>query len=106
MNQEERTIGDDGTREIIGAFYYVYNALGAGFLESVYSLAMRRVLERNGHRVRTEVRVPIYFEGSILAQPRLDMLVDERIIVEIKSTESVRRSADGRDDLRAPPSSP
>jgi len=76
---------DDLTRIIIGAFYYVYNRLGYGFLESVYMAALARVLEKRGLRVAREVLVPVHFEGEIIAYQRLDMVVEDKIIIEGKA---------------------
>lgn len=80
------------TRSIIGAFYYVYNQLGYGFLEAVYAEALARTLKRRGHRVQREVRVLIYFDGEPLMRQRLDMVVDGRVIVELKSTHGLSLS--------------
>jgi GxxExxY protein len=74
------------TGSIIGAFYYVYNQLGYGFLEKIYCEALARTLAKRGHNVEREVRIPIYFEGQIVGLQRVDMLVDSRVIVENKST--------------------
>lgn len=73
------------TRSIIGSFFYVYNTLGFGFTEKVYSLAMEKVLRRKGHKVQREVKIAIYFEGEFLCDQRADMLVDDRVIVENKA---------------------
>jgi len=75
------------TRSIIGAFYTVYRVLGFGFLEHIYSAAMDRELTRRGHRVAREVLVPVYYLGDLIGYQRLDMLVDDRVIVENKATE-------------------
>jgi GxxExxY protein len=77
------------TSEIIRGFYYVYNRLGHGFLESVYAAALERVLTRWGFKVAREVKVAIYFEGEILKYQRIDMLVNDRVIVENKAGESL-----------------
>jgi len=74
------------TSAIIGAFYEVYNRLGYGFLEHVYSLALERELVERGHSVRREVVVTIYYKGKPLTTQRLDMIVDEKVVVENKST--------------------
>ena len=74
------------TGSIIGAFYYVYNQLGYGFLEKIYAEAMRRTLEKLGHRVQREVSVPVYLEQDVVGIQRIDMLVDSEVIVENKST--------------------
>lgn len=71
---------------VIGAFYEVYNSLGHGFLEHVYSLAMERELLARGHSVARELAVMISYKGQELTWQRLDMVVDEKLVVEIKST--------------------
>ena len=74
------------TAGIIGAFYEVYNRLGFGFLEHVYSLALERELVERGHFVQREVVVTITYKGKPLTKQRLDMVVDECVVVENKST--------------------
>ena len=73
------------TGAVIGAFYDVYNALGNGFLEHIYKAALDRELRAHGHRVAREVSVTILYKGEELATQRLDMLVDDVLIVEVKS---------------------
>ena len=82
------------TRAIIGAFFLVYNKLGYGFLESVYAGALESVLTKAGHCVAREVRVPIYFDDEIIAHQRIDMIVDGKVIVELKATELLARIAE------------
>jgi GxxExxY protein len=74
------------THSIIGAFYDVYKALGVGFLENVYVLALERELLARKHRVAREVSVPVFYKGEELCRQRLDMVVDGKVIVETKST--------------------
>ena len=81
------------THSVIGAFYQVYNALGFGFLEHVYALALERELRDRGHHVRREVYVPVLYKGEELAKQRIDMLVDDRLVVEAKSTKELHRTA-------------
>ena len=81
------------TRSVIGAFYEVYGTLGYGFLEHVYEAAMDRELATRGHRVGRQVAVRITYKGADLATQRLDMLVDDRVIVEIKSTPELARTS-------------
>lgn len=71
---------------IIGAFFTVYNRLGFGFLESIYLKCLEILLRKKGLLVEREVPVEIWFEGELVGQHRLDMLVERRIIVEGKST--------------------
>jgi GxxExxY protein len=81
------------TRSVIGAFYDVYNRLGFGFVERVYSLALERELAARGHRVSREEFVTIYYRGEPLVDQRLDMVVDRKLILEIKSTWQLPASA-------------
>ncbi len=74
------------TQSVIGAFYDVYNALGFGFLEHVYVMALERELLARGHSVGREVWVPVSYKGAELTRQRLDMVVDEKLIVETKAT--------------------
>ena len=77
------------TRSVIGAFYNVYNTLGYGFLEHVYAMALERELLARGHRVGREVSVSIVYKGLPLTSQRLDLVVDEKLIVEAKSTQNL-----------------
>ena len=78
------------TQSVIGAFYEVYNTLGFGFLEGVYSSAMERELMLRGHTVEREVQVRVRYKGAELATQRLDMVVENKLLLEVKST-SLRR---------------
>jgi GxxExxY protein len=79
------------THLIIGGFFRVYNQLGFGFLEHVYSAALERELRTRGLRVSREYSVRIYYDGSELCQQRLDFVVNEKVVVENKSTFELRR---------------
>lgn len=77
---------EDLTRSVIGAFFETYNILGFGFLEHIYVLALERELTERGHRIGREVSVPVFYKGTELGRQRIDMIVDERIVVEVKSS--------------------
>ncbi len=81
------------THSIIGAFYDVYNTLGFGFLEHVYVLALERELLARGHRVARELSVRVLYKGQELCTQRLDMVVDDKVVVETKSTFDLHPSA-------------
>ena len=72
---------------IVGGALEVYNELGYGFSEAVYSRALALVLSAKGLLVEREVLVKVPFRGVIVGTHRLDMLIEKRIIVENKSTE-------------------
>jgi GxxExxY protein len=82
-------IEEELTRSVIGAFFDVYNTLGYGFLAHVYALALERELLDRGHRVGREVSVNIVYKGLPLTSQRLDFVVDEKLVVEAKSTQTL-----------------
>jgi GxxExxY protein len=81
------------TRSIIGAFYTVYTKLGFGFLEHLYVKALERELRARGHTVAREVCVRVMYDGEELGTQRLDMIVDGKVVVEIKSTYELHKAA-------------
>ena len=77
--------------QIRGAIYDVYRKLGPGLLESVYEEAMTYELEKRGLTVERQLEVPIHYDGQILKTPlRLDLLVQKRIVVELKSVKELQ----------------
>jgi GxxExxY protein len=78
---------------VINAFFEVYNAHGYGFLEAVYSRSMVHALEKRGIEVAREVPIDVFFDGHLVGHHRLDLLVDRRIVLEIKATEQLSQAA-------------
>ena len=75
---------------IIGAAIDVHRELGPGLIESVYERCLVHLLRETGLHVETQVPVPIVFRGIELGKPlRLDVIVEHRIIVEVKAIESI-----------------
>jgi len=81
--------GHELTHTIIGGFYEVYHLLGYGLLETVYASALLRELGSRGLRVEREVWIDVFYKGDAVSKQRLDMVVDDCVILEIKSTERV-----------------
>ena len=79
------------THSVIGAFFAVHNSLGFGFLESIYTRAMQVELEFRGHRVVREHPVTIVYRGVEIGRHRLDLVVDDKLILESKATEQLQR---------------
>ena len=80
------------TFEIRGAIYDVYKALGTGLLESVYEEALVVELEQRGLKVEKQKQVPILYKGNTLkTELRLDLLVEDQVIVELKSVEEMKK---------------
>ena len=90
---EHQLVEEQLTRSAIGAFYTTYNTLGFGFLEQVYMMALERELRARGHVVGREVYVPVFYQGEVIARQRIDMIVDERLIIEAKSSQELPKSA-------------
>lgn len=80
------------TYEIRGAVYDVYKELGPGLLESVYEEALCFELEQRGLTVERQVQVPIKYKGNVLkTELRLDVFVENQVIVELKSVEEMKK---------------
>ena len=80
------------TYQVRGAVYDVYKALGPGLLESVYEEALVFELEQRGLKVERQKQVPIVYKGSQLkTELRLDLLVEDCVIVELKSVEEMKK---------------
>ena len=77
----------DLTRVIIGAFFDVYNELGYGFLELVYRRALAVRLQELRLNVRQEVPFALDYHGVEVGHYRADLIVDDAVIVEVKSAE-------------------
>ena len=91
------------TYHVVGAFFEVYRTLGFGFLEHVYREAMAKELVDRGIAVQKEVLVPVWYKGVIISRQRVDLIVADKVVVEIKSTEllSPNASRQLRNYLRA-----
>jgi GxxExxY protein len=76
---------------IRGAIFTVYNELGPGLLESAYEAVLSHVLRKKGLYVEQQVELPIVFDGLKLEGGyRIDMLVNDLVIVELKSVEILK----------------
>jgi GxxExxY protein len=81
------------TRSVIGGFYEVYNELRYGLLENLYRSALVLELRDRGHHVEREVHVGVTYKGRPIGTQRLDLVVDGKLIVEVKSTHDLSPSA-------------
>lgn len=76
--------------DAIGASFEVYNALGPGLLESVYEKALIHELKLRGLNVSSQVPVEIVYKGETVgAVLRLDIIVNDTLIIELKSVEAL-----------------
>ncbi|NTW60684.1 MAG: GxxExxY protein [Nitrospirae bacterium] len=77
------------TEKIIEAFYNVYNTLGHGFLEKVYENALLIELKKLGLLAVTQSPIQVRYNGSVIGEYFADILVENRIIVEIKAAKTI-----------------
>ncbi|MEE0895456.1 MAG: GxxExxY protein [Bacteroidales bacterium] len=80
----------DISYEIIGCAYEVHRTLGPGLLESVYQKALVQELKLRGFKVKSEVDIEINYKGvNVGSDLRLDIIVNDTIIIELKSVETI-----------------
>ena len=76
------------TAQIVDAAYRIQTQLGPGLLETVYEVALAFELQRRGLQVRRQVPIPVEYEGVKFDEGfRADLLVENSVIVELKSVE-------------------
>jgi len=80
------------TSRIIEAAISVHTELGPGLLESVYSAAMVIELSLMGIDAKNEIAVPVFYRGNKIADEgfRMDLLVEDTVIVELKSVDTIK----------------
>lgn len=80
------------TYKILKCLYEVHNELGPGLLESIYEEAAAKELTTRGFHVERQVPVPVFYKGERLGNDlRLDLIVDDKIILELKSVTEYRK---------------
>jgi len=77
------------TDKIMGCIYDVYNALGYGFVEKVYENALVIKLKQIGLDVVQQAPIRVLFEGQLIGEFVADLLVDKKVIVEIKAVSTL-----------------
>jgi GxxExxY protein len=81
---------NDISYDIRGAAFTVHSNLGPGLLESVYEFAMAHELSKMGYEVRTQFGLPVVYDGIKLELGfRIDLLVNDLVVVEIKSVDAL-----------------
>lgn len=84
--EQEELIG----KAVVNAAYKVHKVLGPGLLEKVYEVCMAYELKKAGFQVQRQVDIPIFYDGLVFDEGlRLDILVDDLVIVELKAVDLV-----------------
>ena len=76
---------DPLTEKIIGCAYKVHSELGPGFTGGIYHNALKIVLENNELKYQTEKSYNISFQGKHVGRLRLDLLIEDKVVVEVKA---------------------
>jgi GxxExxY protein len=77
------------TGSIIGCAMKVHSVMGSGFQEVIYQRCLAIELERNGIHFVREFEMPVYYEGQQVGTRRVDFLVEETVMVEIKAVSAL-----------------
>lgn len=77
-------------RDIVDCAFHLHRDLGPGLLESVYEIVLAKLLADRGYRVRRQVPIPITYAGFSFDEGfRADLLVEDAVLVELKSVENL-----------------
>ena len=83
---------EEVARVVVDRAYHLYRDLGPGLLESVYEIVLAGALARSGLRVERQKPIPIEHDGMSFADAfRIDLLIENTVIVEIKSVETLAK---------------
>ncbi len=78
------------SRDVLDAAFKIHAAFGPGLLESVYEALLAVELEKRGHKVERQKWISFKYEGVDMENAfRVDLLVDDQVVVELKSTEQM-----------------
>jgi GxxExxY protein len=80
---------DELTYSVIGSARRVYNELGFGLLESGYAGALVHECRKQGLRVDREMSLPLFYDGVVVANYRMDLIIARRLLVEIKACKTL-----------------
>ncbi len=89
MSESEELQDKDLTGEVINAAIMVHKTLGPGFLESFYEEALCFELARRNIPCERQKSVPVTYQGHLIGEHRLDLLVAGRVVVELKAIQSL-----------------
>jgi len=88
-NKKIKILYKDLSFKIIGLAMQVHNELGYGFLEKVYENALMVLFRRERIQTKQQAPITVYFYGEVVGEYYADILVEERIILELKSVENI-----------------
>ena len=86
----ESLLHEELSDKVLGACFEVAHELGAGFLESVYEKALMVTLRQKGLQAEAQVPLTVKFRGVIVGEFYADILVERKLIIELKSVSALR----------------
>jgi len=86
---KEKILHKDLSYKVVGLAMEVHNKLGYGFLEKVYERAMMVLLRREGIQATQQAPITVHFEGEVTGDYYADILVEDKIILELKVVEKI-----------------
>ncbi len=89
MNENGNIVYKDLSFKIIELALEVHNELGCGFLEKVYENALMILLDREGIPAKQQAPADVYFQGKVVGQYFADILVDNKLILELKTVDAI-----------------
>ena len=87
------------SEKIIKVFYQVHSELGYGFSEKVYQKAFGLALREAGMKVDEQIPIKVYFHSQVAGEFFADMIIDDLILLELKSSGSILEEYEGRADF-------
>lgn len=89
FTDDEKLVHQELTYKLIGLAMEVHKSLGHGFLEKVYENALMVMLSKDKTPAVQQAQIPVYFMGEIVGEYYADILVDDKVILELKATENI-----------------
>jgi GxxExxY protein len=81
---------EEAAKQVVDSIFKVYETLGPGLLEAVYEVCLEYELKKRGMAVRRQVSLPVRYDGIELdAAYRIDLLVNDCVLVEVKAVEKL-----------------
>ncbi len=88
MNKSE-ILYKDLSFKVVGLAMQVHNTLGFGFLEKIYENSLMVLLKREGIKAKQQAPITVYFEGENVGEYFADILIEDKIILELKSADNI-----------------
>lgn len=83
----KKILHEDLTYRIIGILFKVHSSLGCGFTEKIYQRAIEIEMKKSDLLVETEKEIDVTYDGHTIGKCRLDMVVENKVILELKATD-------------------